>query len=57
MGGLFMALTDGIPDEGDVAEMDHYDKHVKFTVLSMDRHRIDKIRCVVTVTESEDEED
>lgn len=57
VGGLFMALTDGIPDEGDVAEMDHYDKHVKFTVLSMDRHRIDKIRCVVTVTESEDEED
>ena len=57
VGGLFMALTDGIPDEGDVAEMDHYDKHVKFTVLSMDRHRIDKIRCVVTVAESEDEED
>ena len=57
VGGLFMALTDGIPDEGDVAEMDHYDKHVKFTLLSMDRHRIDKIRCVVTVAESEDEED
>ena len=57
VGGLFMALTDGIPDEGDVAEMDHYDKHAKFTVLSMDRHRIDKIRCVVTVAESEDEED
>lgn len=56
VGGLFMALTEDIPDEGDVTELIHHDKHVKFTVLSMDKHRIDKIRCVVTLEESEGDE-
>lgn len=56
VGGLFMALTEDIPDEGDVTELIHHDKHVKFTVLSMDKHRIDKIRCVVTLEEPEGDE-
>lgn len=52
-GGLFMALLDKIPDEGDEAVLVHHDTRVTFTVLSMDRHRIDKVRCVVTTEEPE----
>ena len=56
VGGLFMALTEEVPDEGDSAELVHHDTHVILTVLSMDQHRIDKIKCVVTVAESEEDD-
>ncbi len=56
VGGLFMALTEEVPDEGDSAELVHHDTHVMLTVLSMDQHRIDKIKCVVTVAESEEDD-
>ncbi|MDJ1651346.1 MULTISPECIES: hemolysin family protein [Gordonibacter] len=46
-GGLLLSLFDRIPDEGDSVSVAE-DGHVAtFTVVDMDRHRIDKIRVVV----------
>ncbi len=46
-GGLLLALFDRIPEEGDTAEVEHDGTTALFTVVDMDRHRIDKIRLVV----------
>ena len=42
-GGLLLKLFDRIPDEGDVAVLEHRGTKVTFTVLAMDRLRIDRI--------------
>lgn len=52
-GGLLLALFDRIPDEGDTVSVEHEGDEARFTVVDMDRHRIDKIRLVV---EHEDRE-
>ena len=58
--GLLLALFDRIPQAGDTVEIEHADAreitHVKFSVVMMDRLRIDKIRMSVkTVAKEEDE--
>ena len=42
-GGLMMALFDRIPDAGDTTTLESRDTIVNFTILDMDRFRIDKI--------------
>lgn len=42
-GGLFLAASGRIPDEGDSIDVDR----VRFTVLQMDRNRVDRIRIEV----------
>lgn len=46
-GGLLLNVLDRIPDEGDSATLEHDGTKVTFTVVDMDRHRIDKIRAVI----------
>lgn len=46
-GGLLLTLFDRIPDEGDVVVLEHKGTKVSFTVITMDRLRIDRIRMVV----------
>lgn len=46
-GGLLLTLFDRIPDEGDVVVLEHKGTKVSFTVIAMDRLRIDRIRMVV----------
>ena len=46
-GGLLLALFDRIPKAGDSVSVEHHKAHVTFTVMDMDRHRIDKIRVEV----------
>lgn len=53
-GGLLLALFDRIPKAGDMVPLDHGKTHVVFTVMDMDRLRIDKIR--VEIFQEEDEE-
>jgi putative hemolysin len=43
IGGFYLAAAGLIPDEGDTIEVDG----VQFTVLQMDRNRIDKLRIEV----------
>lgn len=50
-GGLLLNVFDRIPDEGDAITLEHGDDKATFTVVDMDRHRIDKIRVVLTSTE------
>ncbi len=50
-GGLLLALFDRIPDEGDVVVLEHKGTKVSFTVIAMDRLRIDRIRMVVQRSE------
>ena len=56
--GLLLALFDRIPQAGDVIEVEHSDAretiHVTFTVVMMDRLRIDKLRMAIQVTEKEE---
>lgn len=55
-GGLLLSLFDRIPNEGDMVavESDRGDKAV-FTVVDMDRHRIDKIRVQLEKAQDGDE--
>lgn len=46
-GGLLLALFDRIPDEGDSVAVENDGKKAEFTVVDMDRHRIDKIQIVL----------
>ncbi len=57
-GGLLLSLFDRIPAEGDVvATEDERGDKATFTVLDMDRHRIDKIRVELEkYPENDDEE-
>lgn len=58
--GLLLALFDRIPQAGDVVEIEHSDAretvHITFTVVMMDRLRIDKLRMAVQTTEKQDED-
>ena len=45
-GGLLLTVFDRIPDEGDSVTIEDGDDRATFTVVDMDRHRIDKIRVV-----------
>lgn len=47
-GGLLLALFDRIPKAGDMVTVDHPKATAVFTVMDMDRHRVDKIRIEVT---------
>ena len=47
-GGLLLTLFDRIPDEGDTVSVSDDGITATFTVMDMDRHRIDKIRLVTT---------
>ena len=53
-GGLLLSLFDRIPEEGDSVTIEHDDRKATFTVVDMDRHRIDKIRVVVEHNEDAD---
>ncbi len=46
-GGLLLSLFDRIPNEGDTVAVEDEGNKATFTVLDMDRHRIDKIRVIV----------
>ncbi len=54
-GGLLLALFDRIPVTGDTTEVGGKHAHAKFTVVDMDKRRIDKILIVVTPHEDEEE--
>ena len=54
-GGLLLSLFDRIPDEGDVVVLENEGTKVTFTVLTMDRLRIDRIAMAIT-RPKEDEE-
>ena len=56
-GGLLLSLFDRIPDEGDTVAVEHGNDKASFTVVGMDRHRIDKIRVVVEHMEPASEEE
>ena len=56
-GGLLLTLFDRIPDEGDTVAVEHGNDKASFTVVGMDRHRIDKIRVVVEHMEPTSEEE
>ena len=46
-GGLLLSLFDRIPAEGDSVTVEHDERKATFTVVDMDRHRIDKVRVVL----------
>jgi len=52
-GGLLLVLFDRIPKAGDMVTLDHAKAHVVFTVMDMDRLRIDKIRVEIEREEEE----
>lgn len=54
-GGLLLALFDRIPDTGDTTDVVGKHAEAKFTVVDMDKRRIDKIRVEVTPLEDEEE--
>ena len=48
-------MFDRIPDEGDSVTIEGGDDRATFTVVDMDRHRIDKIRVVLERAPKADE--
>lgn len=54
-GGLLLALFDRIPETGDTTEVTGKHAEAKFTVVDMDKRRIDKIQVVVTPIEPDEE--
>ncbi len=54
-GGLLLSLFDRIPKEGDVAVLENRGTKVTFTVLAMDRLRIDRILVVIDKPAAEEE--
>lgn len=46
-GGLLLSLFDRIPNEGDTVSVEEGEQKATFTIVDMDRHRIDKIRIVL----------
>lgn len=46
-GGLLLTLFDRIPEEGDTVSVSDDEATVTFSVVDMDRHRIDKISMVI----------
>lgn len=56
-GGLLLTLFDRIPREGDEVAVDNGKIKATFSVVDMDRHRIDKIRMVVEQEDPQGEED
>ena len=53
-GGLLLNVFDRIPAEGDTATLENGADEASFTVVDIDRHRIDKIRVVVEHNEDAD---
>ena len=56
-GGLLLNVFDRIPDAGDETTLEHNGTRATFTVETMDRHRIDKIRLVLEIAPEEGEEE
>ena len=54
-GGLLLNVLDRIPAEGDSTVLEGRDARATFTVVDMDRHRIDKISVAVEAKPSEEE--
>ncbi len=54
-GGLLLSLFDRIPAEGDSVDVEDAGTKAAFTVVDMDRHRIDKIRVVLESKEPSEE--
>lgn len=52
-GGLLMNVLDRIPSEGDTLTLEGRGATAKFTVVDMDRHRIDKIQVHIERTDDE----
>lgn len=52
-GGLLLSLFDRIPDEGDVCVLENKGTKVTFTVLAMDRLRIDRIGMAIERPDAE----
>lgn len=59
-GGLLLMIMDRIPNEGDTCKIDHdtktKDTSISFTIVGMDRFRIDKIALEITVIDKTTEE-
>lgn len=55
-GGLLLALFDRIPAEGDIVEIESKGTEATFTVLEMDRLRIDKIALAIVRPEEDEQE-
>ena len=56
-GGLLLNVFDRIPAEGDTATLEDGADKASFTVVDMDRHRIDKIRVIVEHDEVADSDE
>ncbi len=53
--GLLLALFDRIPQVGDTVSLEHDARSVNFSVVMMDRLRIDKIRLFIEQEEAAEE--
>lgn len=56
-GGLLLAAFDRIPQEGDTVTLEGREAKATFTVVEMDRHRIDKISVAVERKPQESDEE
>lgn len=56
-GGLLLAAFDRIPQEGDTVTLEGREAKATFTVVEMDRHRIDKISVAVEQKPQESDEE
>lgn len=54
--GLMLNVFGRIPSEGDQMSVEHKNTKVTFTIVKMDRHRIDKISVKIERTQQEEEE-
>ena len=57
LGGLIMDVLDRIPSEGESLTLEGKEVTAKLTVVRMDRHRIDRVKLVLTPKPKQEEEE
>ena len=57
IGGLIMDVLDRIPSEGESLTLEGKEATAKLTVVRMDRHRIDRVKLVLTPKPKQEEEE
>ena len=57
LGGLIMDVLDRIPSEGESLTLEGKEATAKLTVVRMDRHRIDRVKLVLTPKPKQEEEE
>ena len=57
LGGLIMDVLDRIPSEGESLTLEGKEVTAKLTVVRMDRHRIDRVKLVLTPKPKQAEEE